>query len=127
MAGQMDLKLLRCQNLNIRRHVLKVGRVARHDLDRFLAAGERRMQGIVYSPAHDPSAARLPNRRFVVRQGQGLHLDRIPHAQRQLGRNVRRHLVKARERGESIPDRLGAIITIIIRLPTHRYPRTNQA
>jgi hypothetical protein len=104
---QLNADVLRCQNFNVGRHVLKVGRVARDDLDRSFAAGKCRVQGIVNSAAHDTTAARLANRRFVVRPRQWLHLDRSPETQSQFGRCVRRHFVKAGERGESLRECVG--------------------
>jgi hypothetical protein len=70
MGGVMRGKAsLRRQNFEVRRHVLKMGRVTRYDPDRLFATGKGRMQGIINSSAHDSPAARLANRRFVVRQG----------------------------------------------------------
>ena len=50
---QINADVLRSQNLNVGCHMLKVWRVARHNLDCFFAAGKGGMQRIVNSAAHD--------------------------------------------------------------------------
>jgi hypothetical protein len=77
--------------------MMKVGRVARHNLCRLFAAGKGRVQRIVNASTHDAPAPRLVNGRFVIRQRQCLHPDRIAQPQSQFGCRARRHLVKARE------------------------------
>ena len=80
--------------------MLKMGRIACYDLNCAFASSKCRMQGIVNSATHDPSAARFSNCRFVIRQGQCFHCDQIVQTQSQLGCRIDRHFVKAAKRGE---------------------------
>ena len=87
--------------------MLKVSRIAGHNLHRFFAAGKSRMQRIINAPAHDSPAARFPERCFIISQGQWLHQKRSLQTQHQLGGHPVRHLVKPGEGGKGFRQRMG--------------------
>ena len=85
--------------------------------------------------AHDPSAARLADRRLVNRQRQRFNCADCSKAKGHFSRRVRRRLVKTRQSGESfrervsIGDAVGVLIESLQGLPMFRVlfkQRTDQ-